>query len=123
MNRLTTLLVLALVATAASADVVLLKDGSTLDGDVKKGPSGYVVTLADGKVKVVPFGDVKSIELATAPPLTTRSAKEKLASFRRSVEYVDDVNKIVERYERFIEQNAGRSEERRVGKESRSRWW
>jgi tetratricopeptide (TPR) repeat protein len=100
------LAVLAL-ATAASADVVLLKDGTTLDGDVKRGPDGYLVTQADGAVKALPFEDVKSIELATAPPLTKSSAQEKLASFRRSVEYSDDINRIIEKYQRFIEQNTG----------------
>src|SRR5687767_11033132 len=102
----TTLIVLALAGVAA-ADVVLLKDGSTLEGDVKRSASGYLVTQPDGKVKLLAFEDVRSIEMASAPPLTTRSAKEKLASFRRSVDYVDDINKIIERYERFIEQNAG----------------
>ncbi|MEA2736007.1 MAG: hypothetical protein QOE14_2458, partial [Humisphaera sp.] len=110
MKRFTILFILTVAAGvtgAASADVVLLKDGTTLSGDVKKGPGGYVVTQADGTIKMLALDDVRSIELASAPPLTTKSAKEKLASFRRSVEYLDDVNKIIERYQRFIEQNAG----------------
>jgi hypothetical protein len=73
---------------------------------VKRGPGGYAVTQADGTVKVLNFDDVKSIEMATAPPLTAARAKEKLASFRRSVEYETDLDKIIERYQRFIEQNA-----------------
>jgi tetratricopeptide (TPR) repeat protein len=110
MKRFTLLFILTVAAGVtgvASADVVLLKDGTTLSGDVKKGPGGYVVTQADGTIKMLALDDVRSIELASAPPLTTKSAKEKLASFRRSVEYLDDVNKIIERYQRFIEQNAG----------------
>jgi tetratricopeptide (TPR) repeat protein len=107
MKRSTTLAVLLALASAASADVVLLKDGTTLDGDVKRAPSGYVLTEADGTVKTLAFDEVKSIEMATAPPLTNESAKEKLASFRRSVEYGDDINRIIEKYQRFIEQNTG----------------
>ena len=101
------LLLLASIACVASADVVLLHDGTTLDGDVKKGPGGYVVTMADGTVRALDRDEVKSIEMASPPPLTTKAAEEKLASFRRSVEYVDDVDKVIERYQRFIEQNAG----------------
>ena len=109
MVRFIALVVLGVAGAAsiASADVVLLKDGTTLDGDVKRGPGGYVVTQSDGTTKALAFDDVKSIEMATAPPLTSESAKEKLASFRRSVEYGDDVNRIIEKYQRFIEQNAG----------------
>ena len=109
MKRLNSLFAVVVFALAgvASADVVLLKDGTTLDGDVKRAPDGYLVTQPDGTVKALALDEVKSIELASAPPLTAESAKEKLASFRRSVEYVDDIDKIIERYQRFIEQNAG----------------
>src|SRR5688500_17967487 len=106
MNRIAWIALL-LAASVASADVVLLHDGTTLDGDVKKGPGGYLITLDDGTVKAVVRDEVKSIELASPPPLTTQAAEEKLASFRRSVEYVDDVDKVIEKYQRFIEQNAG----------------
>lgn len=106
MARFLSLIVLSL-ASVASADVVLLKDGTTLDGDVRRGPTAYLVTQSDGTVKSLAFEDVKSIEMATAPPLTNESAKEKLASFRRSVENSDDINRIIEKYQRFIEQNTG----------------
>src|SRR5438552_3360847 len=102
------LLVVLVLCTPAFGDVVHLKDGSRLDGDVKKGSAGYVVTLSDGKVQVVAPDQVKSIELA-ATPGSPDAAKEKLASLRRSVEYLDDVKKIIEKYQRFIEQNAGTS--------------
>jgi tetratricopeptide (TPR) repeat protein len=107
MRRSTALLsLLVLIAPAtALADVVHLKDGSRLDGDVKKGTAGYVVTLPGGKVELVPLDKVKSIELGAAPG-SADAAKEKLASLRRSVEYLDDPKKITERYQRFIEQNA-----------------
>ena len=92
-------------ALTSSADVVHLKDGSRLDGDVKKGPAGYTVKMADGTVKTVSSDQVKSIELAAAPG-SADAAKEKLNSLRRSVEYLDDPAKIIQRYQRFIEQNA-----------------
>ena len=95
------------IASLTFGDVILLKDGSTLEGDVKRGREGYFITQADGQVKLVAFDEVKSIEMASAPPLTEAAAKQKLASFRRSVQYESEIARIIERYEKFIEQNAG----------------
>src|SRR5690349_23655928 len=106
MRRLAALVMVFGLGLAASADVVHLKAGSRLDGDVKKGPAGYTVTLADGSVKTISSEQVKSIELA-ATPGSADAAKEKLNSLRRSVDYLDDPAKIIARYQRFIEQNAG----------------
>src|SRR5438045_5371239 len=107
MRRFAALITILGLGLTASADVVHLKDGSRLDGDVKKGPAGYTVTMADGKVKTVSSDQVKSIELA-ATPGSPDAAKEKLASLRRSVEYLDDPKKIIARYQSFIDQNAGK---------------
>jgi tetratricopeptide (TPR) repeat protein len=105
MRCLALAIVLTLLGTPLYADVLYLKDGARLDGDVKKGPAGYVVTLPGGKVEIVPSDKVKSIELA-ATAGSADAAKEKLASLRRSVEYLDDTRKIIEKYQRFVEQNA-----------------
>jgi tetratricopeptide (TPR) repeat protein len=108
MKRCSFLLVLMVATAAARGDVVYLADGSVLTGDVKRGPGGYVITQPDGRVQNVPLDQVKSIELAApaTTALTPGAAREKLASLRRSVEYLDDAGKVVERYQRFIEQNA-----------------
>src|SRR6185312_2988183 len=86
------------IATASFADVIVLKDGSRVQGDIKKGDSGYIVTHADGKFDVIPFDVVKSLELQTgnAPP---DAAKENLASLRRSVEHDDNIYRIIGRYQ------------------------
>ena len=119
------LAVIAAAAAAASpafADVVHLKDGTTITGDVKRGTIGYLVTLPDGKVKPVAPEDVKSIEVgATAPrptavgvpaatttrPADADEATRNLASLRRSVENTDDPRRAIEKYQRFIETAAG----------------
>src|SRR5689334_1942947 len=103
MRRFAALIAILGLGLTASADVVHLKDGSRLDSDVKKGPSGYTVTMADGSVKSISSEQVKSIELA-ATPGSADADKEKLNSLRRSVEYLDDPTKIIQRYQRFIEQ-------------------
>jgi Tfp pilus assembly protein PilF len=97
-----------IVAAPAMGDIVHLTDGTKLQGDVKKSPVGYIVTLPGGKMRVIPTDQVKTIELpAPAATMPADSARQKLASMRRSVEYIDDVAKIVERYQRFIEQMIG----------------
>jgi Flp pilus assembly protein TadD len=105
MRRFAALILVFGLALTASADVVHLKDGSRLDGDVKKGAAGYTVKMADGTVKTVSSEQVKSIELG-ATPGSAEAGKQKLDSLRRSVEYLDDPVKIIQRYQRFIEQSA-----------------
>src|SRR4051812_9649638 len=109
MKRFAAVIAAALAASAAwaSADVVHLKDGTSVTGDVKKGVQGYVVNKGGGTFQLVPFDQVKSIELATAPMSAPDERRENLNSLRRSVEYVDDINKIIDRFQRFAEANAG----------------
>src|SRR4051812_43328276 len=101
MNKLSFLVVLASLATASVADVIVLKDGTRIAGDIKKGEKGYVVNKADGKFDMIPFDVVKSLELQNnvAPPDV---ARENLASLRRSVEHDDSLVRIIGRYQQFI---------------------
>ena len=92
---------IGLLASVASAGVIVTDDGRRLEGDLKKTPEGWNVTAADGSVTAVPTSQVKSIELSSA----TQQPEKGLASLRRSVAALDDINKIIERYERFIEQS------------------
>jgi len=96
---------LALICCTTFADTVVLKDGSRIDGDIKRGDGGYDVTDADGKTTHVAFTDVQSIQLGKAGG--GMSAMDKFNSMKRSVESLDDLNKIVGRYTDFIAQNKG----------------
>ncbi len=100
------IVLLGAITLPAAADVVVLKDGSKLEGDIKKGASGYVVSQKDGKYQVVPFDQVVSLEAAQTGATTPDGARQKLESLRRSVEYLDDLHKIIDRYETFIANNA-----------------
>jgi Flp pilus assembly protein TadD len=101
MRILSTILVL-LVAVKCSADVVVLKDGTRIEGDVKRTSDGWDIKLPDGTVKKVSAGAVKSIELGSAPKSSDQSAAG-LASLRRSVDALNDINQIIDRYQKFIE--------------------
>jgi len=95
----------------ASADVLVLKDGTRLEGDVKRSQDGWLITQPDGTTRAVAWDAVRSIELgATSGPASgpargteAASAELGLASLRRSVEALSDINQIIQRYERFIE--------------------
>jgi tetratricopeptide (TPR) repeat protein len=104
-------LILAPSPALVRADVLHLTDGTTLEGDVKKARDGWVVTDATGKVTNVPASKVQSIEIkgggAAAAKANPDAAEQKLYSLRRSVENVNDVGEIVNRYKRFVEQNKG----------------
>jgi tetratricopeptide (TPR) repeat protein len=104
MTRLSLVIVLTF-ASLAQADVLVLKDGTRLEGDVKRGERGYVVNQPGGQFKVVALEQVKSIELQPATQGAPDVMREKLASLRRSVEHDEDINNIIHRYQRFIEQS------------------
>jgi Flp pilus assembly protein TadD len=101
MRKLWSILVI-LLTTNCWAGVVVLKDGTRIEGDVKRTSDGWTITQADGTTRTVPADKVKSIELGSAPRSADHSAAG-LASLRRSVEALTDINQIIERYERFIE--------------------
>jgi Flp pilus assembly protein TadD len=103
--RIVSILLVALFCCSLRADVILLKDGTRVEGDLKRGEGGYDVTDADGKVTHVASTDVQSIQLGKSGGAA--SAMEKLASMRRSVDSIDDLNRIIARYQDFIKQNAG----------------
>jgi tetratricopeptide (TPR) repeat protein len=101
------LAVIFATGAGAVADVIHLKDGATIEGTVKKAPDGWMVTMPGGKVMQLPTDSVKSIDLTGSPAASPRAADDRLASLRRSVDYVPDIHQIIERYQRFIDQNAG----------------
>ncbi len=101
--RIVSILIFAVLCSFASADVVVLKDGTRVDGDLKRGDGGYDVTDANGKVTHVASNDIQSIQLGKST--SGGSALDKLGSLKRSVDALDDLNKIIGRYNEFIQQN------------------
>lgn len=92
-------------AALAPADTLVLKDGSVLVGVVKQQSNGYEIVSADGRSRFVPKSEVKSIKLSNDGKVTEQSAKERLASLRRSVDAESQIDRILERYRQFIEMN------------------
>jgi tetratricopeptide (TPR) repeat protein len=75
---------------------------------VKRSPGGYTITLPGGKTQFVTSGEIRALEAGpTTAPMSESAAKGKLDSFRRSMESISDTQKVIERYQKFIEQNAG----------------
>src|SRR5262245_51667829 len=104
--RRQTLLAVAflLIAVPARADLLLLNDGTRMEGDIKKAADGWFLTDRAGKVTHVAADSVKSIQL-TGRGDAKDAAAEKLASLRRSVEAFNDPKVVVDRYEKFVEAN------------------
>ena len=94
-----------LLVSATAADVIVLKDGTRLEGDVKRTPDGWTIALGDGSVKNVAPDAVKSIALGSGPKDSQQSS-EGLASLRRSVDALSDINQIIDRYQRFIDKTS-----------------
>src|SRR5690242_10427291 len=98
----TAFLLALLVTTTSWADIIVLKDGTRIEGDVKRTPEGWTITLPDGKIRNVSSDGVKSIELGSGQK-ASQQAVEGLASLRRSVDALGDISQIIDRYQRFIE--------------------
>lgn len=107
--------VIAILAVTAAADVLVKKDGTRLEGDLRRTDGGWEVVSADGKITQVGASDVRSIELggkngpASGPASAGgstgggSSAATLLASLRRSVEALPDIDQVIQRYQRFID--------------------
>src|SRR5215212_11916125 len=94
-----------LLPLAARADTLTLKDGSRLEGDVKRTSDGYTITTRDGKTQNISASQVASIQLGSGEKNSAAAGADRLGSLRRSVESLTDIKQIIDRYKRFIEQN------------------
>ena len=101
--RFVPLLILAIFCVSVRGDIVILKDGTRVEGDVKHSDSGYDVTDSSGKVTHVDTYNVESIQLGKSN--TNENALDRFDSLKRSVEALDDINQIISRYNTFIQQN------------------
>lgn len=90
-----------LVSAAGWGGTVITQDGQRIEGDLKKTPDGWRITQSDGRVRSIANADVRAIELTSSG---TNNQMERLNSLRRSVETLEDISKILERYDRFLEQ-------------------
>jgi tetratricopeptide (TPR) repeat protein len=96
---------LALGISSAGADVVHLKDGSQIEGEIRKTEDGWVVTGADLKQRAIAADHVAFIEARSK--ITADSSDQRLMSLRRSVEGTTDIRQTLARYKAFIDQNPG----------------
>jgi tetratricopeptide (TPR) repeat protein len=102
--RLHTLLAVVILASPAWGDIVHLNDGSSISGDIKKAADGWYVTDTHGKITHLSADVVRSIELAPrGDPKDV--AVSRLVSLRHSVEALGDLKQIIDRYQKFIDQN------------------
>src|SRR5687768_5341382 len=87
---------------AASADVVVRKDGTRVEGTIDRTEAGYDVTAPDGKVTRLPADKIKSIERKT--PATPEEAQRRLDLLRRTASNMSDIKLVLTRYNDFLRQ-------------------
>lgn len=92
-------------APAAIADVVRLRDGTAVEGDIQRTEDGWVVVADDGRRRLVPFAAVASIE--ARPKTGGDAAAQRLVSLRRALDNVSDPRAAIDRYRVFIAQFDG----------------
>jgi tetratricopeptide (TPR) repeat protein len=106
-TTLTTAVLMASGGSFARADIIHLKDGTTMTGDIKKTPDGWTIIDDKGKTHNFSADAVKGIELARSgsTPESKLVAMDRLMSIRRSVDNITDPKVAIDRFEKFIEQN------------------
>src|SRR5688500_3082746 len=87
---------------AARADVVVLKDGTRLEGTLERTNDGYDLTSAGGKVFRLSAAQIKSIERKARA--TPDEAQRRLDSLRRAAENMTDPRLVITRYNEFLRQ-------------------
>ena len=85
------------------ADVVRLIDGTTLEGGVRRSDDGRWMVFVNGRPVFVATADVRSITLTPLSTPTTQAADDRLASLRRSVAHLSDLDQIIARYQLLLQ--------------------
>ena len=86
----------------ALADVVVLKDGTRVEGTIDRTEAGYDVTAPDGKVTRLPAEKIKSIERKAVA--TPEEAQRRLDLLRRTAANMSDIKLVLSRYNDFLRQ-------------------
>ena len=92
-------------STPAIADIIQLKDGTSITGDIKKTREGWVVIDERGRSHSIAADAVKTIEPTRSNIDARIVAMDRLASLRRSVENLSDIKAVIDRFETFVDQN------------------
>lgn len=100
--------VAGLFCSLVCADIVHLKDGSKVDGDLHRTDVGWDVKTADGSVVSVDESNVERVEMArsrtSAGGPVTPPADDPLSAVRKMAENQSDLNVIITRYEQLLKQ-------------------
>jgi len=95
-----------LLAITADGGVIVLRDGTRLEGELRRATGGWEVITSDGARRIIPEDRVASIEHAATHD-EQELAAERLAIMTRIAENIDDLNQIISRYELLITQIRG----------------
>jgi tetratricopeptide (TPR) repeat protein len=103
MRAIPALIAFLILSAATHADVINLTDGTKVEGKIQRTSDGWAVTQKDGTITTVAADKVASIE-ASRGAENVSVAADRLASLRRVAEHLSDLQDIVGRYQKFIEQ-------------------
>ena len=104
---LVAMLALLVVAGPAAGDTLTRKDGTVLTGTIRVAGDGYEVIAEDGTRTFVPADQVAGLAVGEGAGTPPGRLDVRLQSLRNSVANLADLDRIIDRYERFVEQNAG----------------
>jgi tetratricopeptide (TPR) repeat protein len=105
--------ILLAAATRTSAGVVVLKDGTRLEGKIHPTRDGFVITDASGKTTTVAAADVQSMQPDKSGPADAGAQAQggidasspDLATLRRVAATLRDPRQAIDRYKAFLARN------------------
>lgn len=99
-------IIILMAASALRADVVELRDGRQLEGELTKTSQGWVLTTTDGIKTTLSTDQIKRIEIKprSGESVQVQVIQSRLDSLQRSVDAQSDAATVVQRYQDFIRQ-------------------
>lgn len=92
----------------AAADIVHLKDGGKLEGDLRRADSGWELRTRDGKTVSLGGDEVLRVELVSSPAaeasVSPEQAKAQLDAVRRMAALQSDPALVLQRYQSLLKQ-------------------
>ncbi len=95
------------LCASSLADVIRLKDGTRLEGEIRRTDEGWIITDRAGKKTLVAFDRVAGIE--ATPKGGGDVPEQRLASLRRAADNIADPRQAITRYQAFLKQYIGTS--------------
>jgi S1-C subfamily serine protease len=94
---------LLVLSSFLAADQLTLKDGTVLEGTVITQADSYWIKTPDGKSRIIPFADVKSVNTASTPGTSTPGTSANFAATKRQADAAESPMAALAIWQKYVE--------------------